>query len=118
VGDFPQEPQPAKYRNKKVEWGGMTFDSIREFERYQELNLLEAAGEIQHLMCQVAIPLTCGGNSVRSKNGRAISYRVDFQYEEAGETVYEDVKGYNVRESMLKIAVVEAEYGIEIRIVR
>lgn len=96
----------------------MTFDSIREFERYQELNLMEAAGAIGSLKCQVHIPLTCGGEPVKSKSGRQLSYRADFQYDENGETIYEDVKGHNVRESMLKIAVVEAEYGIEIRIVR
>ena len=29
-----KQKKPAKYRNKKVECGGMKFDSIREFERY------------------------------------------------------------------------------------
>lgn len=98
----------------------MTFDSIREFERYQELNILEAAGTIKELKCQVKIALACGGKPVLSKKGRQLVYIVDFKYWdcELRRMRYEDVKGYATPLSMVKIAVVEAETGSEIEIVR
>jgi hypothetical protein len=98
----------------------MTFDSIREFERYQELNLMEVAGVIRDLKCQVRIKLTCGGKPVLSKKGRQVSYIVDFKYwdNEKRRMRYEDVKGYATPLGNLKIAVVEAETGNEIEIVR
>jgi hypothetical protein len=98
----------------------MTFDSIREFERYQELALLEKAKLIANLECQHKIPLTCGGRPVKSKKGRQLSYWVDFTYYDAelDKQRYEDVKGFDTPVSSLKIALVEAERGIEIEIVR
>ena len=41
-----------KYHNKKVTIDGITFDSKKEARRYQELKLLERAGEIQNLELQ------------------------------------------------------------------
>lgn len=41
--------RPNKYNNRKTTVDGIKFDSIREAERYQELKLLEEAGEISHL---------------------------------------------------------------------
>jgi hypothetical protein len=110
----------AKYHNKKVHWGEMKFDSIREFERYQELALMEKAGVINDLTCQHKMPLTCGGVPVKSKKGRQLSYWVDFKYwdVEKDDVRFEDVKGFDTPLSSLKIAMVEAENGIEIEIVR
>ena len=115
-----KQRRPAKYRNKKVEWGGMTFDSIREFERYQELALLEKANVIRDLQCQVKIELTCGGRPVMGRNNRQRYYMVDFKYwdNELRKMRYEDVKGYATPLGNLKIAVVEAEHRIEVEIVR
>lgn len=98
----------------------MTFDSIREFERYQELLLLEAAKVIRELKCQVRIKLSCGGKPVLSKKGRQVSYIVDFKYWDCEQRRmrYEDVKGYATPLGNLKIAVFEAETGSEIEIVR
>lgn len=98
----------------------MTFDSIREFERYQELLLLEQAGVIKDLKCQQRIALACGGKPVLGKNGRPRFYVVDFMYydNEQERTRCEDVKGYATPLGDLKIAVCEAEYGYEIEIVR
>lgn len=120
LGAKAQRKKPAKYHNKKVHWEGMTFDSIREFERYQELALMEKAKVIRGLVCQHKILLTCGGKPVKSKKGRQLSYWVDFTYYdiEQDKQRYEDVKGYDTPLSMLKIAMVEAELGIEVEIVR
>ena len=111
----------AKYRNKKVTLSnGMKFDSIREAERYQELELMEKAGVIRDLQCQVRIALTAGGTPVKSKKGRQLAYVVDFKYwdNELRRYRYEDVKGYATPLGNLKMAVVEAETGNEIEIVR
>jgi hypothetical protein len=66
------------------------------------------------------MPLTCGGREVKSKSGRRLSYWVDFKYydHETNKWRYEDVKGFDTPLSSLKIAMVEAEYGIEVEIVR
>ena len=110
-----------KYKNTKVTLpNGMKFDSIREYERYQELALMERAKLISGLVCQFKFPLTCGGRPVKSKKGRQLSYWADFTYYdiELDKQRYEDVKGFDTPLSSLKVAMVEAERGIEIEIVR
>ena len=37
----------SKYGSRKVKKDGMTFDSIREYNRWRELKLLERAGKIE-----------------------------------------------------------------------
>jgi hypothetical protein len=111
----------SKYHNKKIVLSnGMKFDSIRESERYQELALMERAGVIKDLKCQHKLPLRCGGIEVKSKAGRRLSYWVDFTYydNEKGMVRFEDVKGMDTPLSSLKVAMVEAEYGYTIEIVR
>ena len=46
-----------KYRNKKVIYDGLKFDSQREADRYCELKLLQRAGKIKNLACQVPFSL-------------------------------------------------------------
>lgn len=82
--------------------------------------MLEKAGVIKDLQCQVRMNLTAGGTPIRSKKNRQFAYVVDFQYydNEQERTRYEDVKGYATPLGNLKMAIVEAESGIEIEIVR
>lgn len=49
--------QQAKYANQKITVVGETFDSKREFRRYQELILLQKAGRISDLRRQVPFEL-------------------------------------------------------------
>lgn len=42
-----------KYRNNKVEYDGIIFDSKKEAKRYAELKLLERTGRIKELRRQV-----------------------------------------------------------------
>ena len=98
--------QPAKYRNEKVRTkDGETYDSRKEFRRAKELELLERAGEISNVRRQVKyilIPAQRGPEEIGPRGGkrpgplleRECSYVADFVYEENGETVVEDVKGY------------------------
>ena len=98
-----------KYKNKKVHIDGMVFDSEKEYRRWCELKLLEKAGEIQNLQRQVKYCLIPGKYEyiprISEKTGKRLAdkvkcveqecnYFADFVYEQKGETVVEDVKGY------------------------
>lgn len=97
-----------KYRSKKVIRDGMTFDSIKEYQRFCELRLLERAGAITNLERQVPFELIpaqyhtfarYGKRGQRIKDGKrciekAAMYHADFVYidTETGMKVVEDVK--------------------------
>ena len=114
----------SKYRSVRTQVDGIWFDSKREALRYGELKVLAQAGIISELKLQPSWPLQCGGNPVRIKsdgypNGRSSVYRADFSYVDKQEgLVVEDVKGMDTPVSRLKRAMVEAEYGVSVRIVR
>ncbi|WP_416330384.1 DUF1064 domain-containing protein, partial [[Clostridium] innocuum] len=52
-----EKPKKSKYGAVKTEVDGIMFDSKREASRYQELRLLEQAGEITNLRLQVPFEL-------------------------------------------------------------
>ena len=68
-----------KYNNKKTFYNGITFDSMGECARYQELELLEKAGEIHSLETQPKFMLL-EGFRLRGKSHRSIEYHADFKY--------------------------------------
>jgi hypothetical protein len=95
----------SKHGNRKVIYDGMTFDSKKEFRRWQELLDMEAAGKIQNLQRQVKfvlIPAQRDPDRIGKRGGiikgkvieREVAYIADFVYEQNGELVVEDVKGY------------------------
>lgn len=90
------------------------FASHAEATRYAELRLLEKFKKIANLKCQPTFPIKINGIHVRD-------YRADFSYKQnGGQQVIEDVKGkkaYMTDLSKLKIDIVQALYGIEIKIV-
>ena len=53
--------RPRKFRNVPTSVGDVLFDSKREAARYQELRLLERAGEITALRVQPRYPLAVNG---------------------------------------------------------
>ena len=58
--------------------------------------------------------------SQRDENGKVIerecSYKADFMYyDEAGETIVEDVKGFRTKEYIIKRKLMLYQYGIRIR---
>jgi len=121
-----------KFGNEKCEANGHKFDSQRERDRYLELILLERAGEIANIELQPKYPLTIQAlvdgrltgvdikiRSKRYPNGRRCSWRADFRYQDkrTGEQIVEDVKGFDDTAARFKRAVVEAIFGIEIRLV-
>lgn len=106
----------TKYRNTRVMVDGIAFDSMAEARRWQELQLLEHAGEIASLRRQVRLDLHGRDGPVVYPNNRIAHVVVDFAYIERGQQVYEDKKGQQTPKSKLQHAVLVAQ-GIAIRIV-
>lgn len=113
-----------KYGNRttivRARAGDQAFDSAREARRYQELQLLQRAGEITDLERQPQFPIHA---PIFSADGEVIglvvvgSYFADFRYREArsGQNVVEDAKGVRTAVYKLKRRLTIAQYGIQIR---
>lgn len=101
----------SKYHNKKVTVDGITFDSVKEASRWQELRLMERAGEIVGLVRQMKIELI-----PKTKLYRPVTYVCDFVYfdKRTGKTVYEDTKGMRTEIYKLKRKLLYWRHGIEI----
>lgn len=99
-----------KYRAKKCNVDGITFDSRAEATRYEGLKLLLRAGEISDLKLQPKYPFCIG-------HKKMFDYIADFSYVMDGETIVEDVKGMDTPISRLKRKIISADRGIEIRTV-
>jgi hypothetical protein len=99
----------SKYGNKKTTVDGIVFDSRAEARRYQELKLLERAGEIFGLKRQQQFPIIINGMKV-------CTYIADFTYSDLrkGRDVVEDHKGFPTPQYALKKKLMKAVHGIEI----
>lgn len=83
-----------KFNAKKVNAYGMTFDSKKEYIRYEQLLAQEKAGLITDLQCQVKYPLIPKQRNSAGKLFRECSYVADFVYTDGvGAVIVEDVKG-------------------------
>ena len=102
----------SKYRAIPTVIDGIRFASKAEAKRYQELRLLERAGEITALELQPRYPI----HSHRTGE-RVMVYVADFRYLAKGArvTTVEDVKGVKTPVYRLKKKFAEAEYGIQIQ---
>ncbi len=115
----------SKYRNVRTEVDGIMFDSKREAARYSELRLMEKAGQIVNLVCQLKYPLTMRGFHI-------CDYVADFVYwvpdPRGAESVYipgvyegharkvvEDVKGFRTDVYRLKKKLMKACCDIDIQ---
>ena len=103
--------RPTKYGNQRS--GG--FDSKKEAARYAELALMQRAGIISDLRRQVKYELIPS----QYKDGKCIyrssSYIADFVYEQNGETVVEDTKGFKTPEYIIKKKLMYYIHGIFIK---
>lgn len=92
-----------KYKNRKVEYKGIVFDSVKERNYYMYLEGLLDAGEITDLQLQVKYELQ---PRFKAKNGhiiRPITYTADFVYKDKdGQEVIVDVKGFRTDVYKLK----------------
>lgn len=91
-----------KFNNQITSFDGHTFDSKKEANRYFELKMLQAGGEINNLELQPRIPLIVNGVKIATYIG-------DFRYKtKSGDLVVEDVKSqatktpvYNLKKKIL-----------------
>lgn len=120
-----------KYRNDKVTYKGISFDSKKEARRYSELLLLERAGAITDLQRQVRFELIpaqyenferYGKRGKRLKDGKrciekSVTYIADFVYKDlkTGETVVEDTKGMRTEAYIIKRKLMLKVHNIKIR---
>ena len=103
-----------KYHNRRIEWHGEMFDSVKERDRYAELLLLQRARKITGLSRQVKFQLT-QNHRVGKELVRESSYIADFTYWEDGNFVVEDCKGYRTETYKLKKKMMLEKYGYLIR---
>ena len=87
----------SKYGNRKTEIDGITFDSVREANRYVELKMLEKTGFISSLKLQQKFEIV----PKKGNNKRARFYIADFTYTEKGKQIIEDVKSEITRKNPL-----------------
>ena len=113
-----------KYGARKCEsTDGIMFDSKKERDRWEELRILAATGQISNLQRQVKYELIPNQRGADGKIAeRAVSYIADFVYtDSAGNQIVEDVKGYRNPQSagyakfVIKRKMFRWFYGIAIK---
>ncbi len=102
IEDYRKLTKRRKYGNKKIEIDGYTFDSLAEAKRYEQLRLMEQAGAISALRLQPRYELQRAFTDNDGVKQRAIVYVADFEYQENGLRVTEDVKGAITKEYAIK----------------
>lgn len=109
-----RKPRVRGYQPTVVD--GIRFHSKKEARRYQELKLLERAGQISNLERQVKIELHGKSGPILTEKGNVMSYIADFRYVDwdlGGAWVIEDAKGFRTDLYKLKKAILKAQ-GITI----
>ena len=104
-----------KYGSRKTTVDGVTFDSKKEAKRYQELRILEKAGEITDLRQQVKFELIPAQRIDGKVAERRVEYIADFVYTQDGQTVVEDTKGFKTKDYIIKRKLMLWVHGIRIR---
>lgn len=93
-----------KYKAKKVNIDGITFDSKLEGARYNHLKELESMGLISEI--EIHPPFPCVVN-----DKKVCLYKADFRYKNIeGAMIVEDTKGIETPMFRLKKKLVEALY--------
>ena len=105
----------SKYHAQKTFFNGIWFDSAREADRYSELLLLQRAGKISDLQCQVKYVLIpaqyeyyerYGKNGKRLKDGKRCIEK---------ECAYIAVKGMRTKEYLIKRKLCLYIHGVRIK---
>ena len=99
--NYLKKGKKNKYGNRKVEVDGYLFDSKREAARWHELLILLKAKQISELQRQVRFPLI-PSRHYGKECVHACFYIADFVYEEKGNRIAEDCKGYPTAEYTIK----------------
>lgn len=111
--------QKLKYGNEKIKAYGITFDSTKEYKRYNQLKLLKKAGEIINFKHQYPMKYDIDGKWI-------FTYKADFlvTYPD-GSFEIEDVKGFDKKTGKflttplfnLKKKLIEAKFKVKIKLV-
>ena len=106
----------SKYHNRKIVREGETYDSVKEYRRAKELELLEKSGVIKDLKRQVRFEII---PSQRGEDGkvveRAVTYVADFVYFEDGKLIVEDTKGFRTKDYIIKRKLMLYMHGVRIK---
>lgn len=105
-----------KYKNKKVVYDGIKFDSIKEKRVYTMYKLMEQAGEIKELQRQVEY-LLIEPFVLNGKKYRKTSYIADFVYKDKEDKMHViDVKSEVTKTQVYKLKkkLMAWKYEIEI----
>ena len=103
-----------KYHNKKCEFDGIKFDSIKEKNYYVKLKLMQDFGKISELKCHVPFILI-ETFKLDDETYRKTKYIADFTYyDDKGNYHVVDTKGFKTKEYLLKKKLMAWKYGIEI----
>ena len=96
-----EQPARSKYGNVKTGRDARRFDSKKEARRFDELVIMQQAGEIKDLRLQVEFTLQAAYTTPSGERVRAIRYLADFAYYrrsgDGWEYVVEDVKSRPTR---------------------
>lgn len=105
----------SKYGNHSFTLNGEKWDSKAEYYRWQELNLLQKAGEIKDLRRQVPYEII-----PKTDRFRKAEYIADFVYTDVktGKEIVEDAKGVETDVFILKKKLMYYVHGIEIQLIK
>lgn len=106
--------QMSKYKNKKVVYKDMKFDSKKEYLRYLVLEDMQRKGEISELKTQVPFVLV-PPFQLNGKKYKGIRYIADFVYKKDGKVIIEDTKGYRTDVYKIKKKLMAYIHKIEIK---
>ena len=102
-----------KYFNKKCEYNGLKFDSLKEMRHYIYLKSLEKRGVIRDLQLQTKLDFKIDGKKI-------FTYKPDFEYNDEFGHHYIDVKTPATEKNAvfrLKRKLIENYYKVKIEVV-
>lgn len=119
----PDGDKDSKYHNRKdtrtmPDGAVITFDSMKEARRFDELLLLRKAGRIRDLRLQVEFTLREAYTTAEGYRVRAIRYKADFTYlDESGNLIVEDAKTRptKTKEYAIKKKLMLEKFNLQIR---
>lgn len=103
--ELKKKPRIKNVKRKMV--NGIEFDSTKEARCWQDLCLMQQAGQITELRRQVPFQIVVCGNHI-------CQYTADFTFRKAGRAVVMDAKGFRTEIFKLKRKLMIACHGVEI----
>ena len=101
----------SKYGAIRTVVDNITFDSKAEARRYGELKWMEKVGDVSEIIVHPHFSISVNGILI-------CMVELDFQYLAKDKRTFEDVKGRDNALSRLKRKLVEAQYGIKVKLIR